>query len=544
MMNRLAATLACLAVLALASPSSLSQSEAVRAFEAEVTYVSGASVYIDAGENAGIRVDDRVEVLREGGVLMVLRVKEVSARRASCESLDPGAFPTSLVKVGDRVRFVPRPADPPAPVSVPDQPGASEEPAKKEARRARRPWRQRVREAGVRGRVGLGYLAVRDRSGDESGFSQPFLSLRLDGRNVGGSDFGFHVDARARRTYRDADDQSVNRNRVYRLNMEWAPRESPYRAVLGRQYAPAISGISLFDGFLGERRGERWNFGLFGGTQPEPSNHDLDSDVKQYGAFAQLHNRSGSAARWNATFGLIGAYEESEISREFLYLQGRYVGGPFSAMLTQEIDVNRGWKSDTGSDSLSPTSTFLMMRYKVSESLTLNAGFDDRERVRLYRDRETPETDFDDRNRQGLWGGVALRFLDRYRVALRYRGNSGSNSGSSDALTLTARADRISSLDLAFRGRATRYENEFDEGWLYSFGAELPVTNRARVSLFGGLRDEKDLRSAELDRELVWYGIDFEIVIGRAWFAYASLERNTGDEQDYDQLYTTIGYRF
>lgn len=532
---------ALLSLLCLAGFGALAEDEAIEVLEARVTYVSGASVYIDAGENAGIRIDDRVEVIRGDEILVVLRVKEVSAHRAACEALDPASAPTSLVKVDDRVRLVPRPAEPAPPISIADRPA---EPAEKEPKKPRRPWRERVRDAGIRGRVGLGYLAVRDGSGDESGFSQPFLSVRIDGRNVGGSDLGFHVDARARRSYRDADDASVNRNRVYRLNVEWAPRDAPYRVALGRQYAPAVSGISLFDGFLAERRSERWNFGFFGGTQPEPTNHDLDSDVKQYGAFAQLHNARGSEARWHATAGLIGAYEESEISREFVYLQGRYVGGPFSAMLTQEIDVNRGWKSDTGSDSLSPTATFLIMRYRVSEGLTLDAGYDDRERVRLYRDRETPETEFDDRNRQGLWGGFSVRFLDRYRVALRYRGNSGSGSSSSDAFTLTARAERLTSLDLSFRGRATRYDNEYNEGRLYSVGAEAPLTPRARLTLFGGLRDEKDLRSSQFDRELVWYGIDLEVMIGRAWYAYASIERNTGDEQDYDQLYTTIGYRF
>ena len=72
----------------------------------------------------------------------------------------------------------------------------------------------------------------------------------------------------------------------------------------------------------------------------------------------------------------------------------------------QEVDYYRAWKQAIGEPAWSPTGTFATARYEVTRAVSLNAGYDSRRNVRLYRDAVTPETAFDDAFRQGVWGGL------------------------------------------------------------------------------------------------------------------------------------------
>ncbi len=78
---------------------------------AKVSFLTGASVYVDAGSLDGISEGDTVRLMRQGREIGALRVTFVSSHRASCDTLalvEPAA-------VGDLVSYVvgtPRPRSP------------------------------------------------------------------------------------------------------------------------------------------------------------------------------------------------------------------------------------------------------------------------------------------------------------------------------------------------------------------------------------------------------------------------------------------------
>ena len=77
-----------------------------------------------------------------------------------------------------------------------------------------------------------------------------------------------------------------------------------------------------------------------------------------------------SRNRVTVTTGLIASYEQSEINREFLYLQTRFYGARFSLYATQEVDFNRDWKADAGEDAVSLTSTYLNLDLRATSWLS------------------------------------------------------------------------------------------------------------------------------------------------------------------------------
>ncbi len=521
-------------VAAVTSPAAAQQPVAFRT--ARVSYLTGTAAYIDAGREEGLREGARLEVMRGGATVGVLKVAFLASHQASCEIVSASA---TLV-VGDSVRFVP--ATLRADSAVAGRPAARPKPTASGAGSM-----QSRNGYGLRGRLGAHYLVVRQRDSSDSHFSQPSFDVRLDGYALGGTPLGVTVDVRTRRTFATLADGSTvtdGRTRVYQASLFWNALGSPARVTVGRQLSPNLASVNLFDGVMAEVRQPDWSAGLFTGSQPEPLNLGFSSGVVEGGGYLQRHSRPGGASVWSLTFGASGSYQDAKANREFVFLQGAYSSRRLSGFVTQELDYYRSWKRVEGERALSPTSTFATFQYRATGGFTLHVGFDNRRNVRLYRDVVNPETVFDDTYRQGVWAGFSTQFSGRYRVGVDARSSSGGPAGRADAYTLSLGADRVSTLGLSLRSRSTRYTNPQLEGWLHSLALGLEPVSRLRLELTGGLRAERNPLADPTDTRVTWVGADVDVNLARSWYLMLSANRETGGLESNDQLYGGLSVRF
>ncbi|MFQ5766744.1 MAG: hypothetical protein ACE5ID_02000, partial [Acidobacteriota bacterium] len=186
------------------------------------------------------------------------------------------------------------------------------------------------------------------------------------------------------------------------------------------------------------------------------------------------------------------------------------------------------------------------LRLRVNPVLTFKTGYDNRRTIRLYRDFVTPETQFDDDFRQGLWWGADLRIRKRYRMGFDLRTRSGGSVSRANTYTLNLGASRLTSLGFRIRTRSSRYTNQRVEGWLHSLTTGFSMGARMNLDLNGGMRDENSLLPGGQQSKLTWYGFDWDINIGRHWFLLLSTERDRSSDaaRANDQYYTTLVYRF
>jgi hypothetical protein len=504
---------------------SASDGEAVGTRTARVTYVVGSSVYIDAGQTEGLGEGHRIKVVRDGQAIAILTVTYLSTHRASC-SVESSSVP---IEVGDLVRF--------ATTEAVESPSLDFVPS--EAPRAV----GRRRRIEIRGRVGVRYLVVKERGSSNEGFSQPALDLRLRGSAVGGSPIDLAVDVRSRRTYRAAGINDDSRTRVYRLAMSWNEGRG-LRLTLGRQYSPTLASVNIFDGLMLDLNRNRWSAGFFSGTQPDASDFGYSSSLREHGAYFQIRQRIPGPRRWSFTTGAVGSYRDGEINREFVYFQGLFHSRRLSAYVAQEVDYNRGWKAEAGESTLDATSSFVNLRYKVWHGLTLVGGYDNRRNPRLHRDLVTPETDFDDSFRQGVWVGAGLDIGNHVYMGASARSSSGGTSGEADAYTATLGVRGLTRWGLALRSRSTNYTNDQTQGWLHAVSFGMSPGSRVHVDFFGGIRDDEVVFDPQLDARLTWYGIDLEVTLAQRLFLLLSAERDDGDLEEYDQLYSSLSYLF
>jgi len=533
--TRLRGLLPGLVAVCLLAPLSIAEAAKTSTYsEAHISYLTTVSVYLDQGREAGLEVGNTVDLMRGGEAIAKLTVSYVSAHRAVCDVTGSAM----VFGVGDLVRFVPSAKEP--------VPPTASETLLTETKPRRRTGR--LREMGLSGRIGVRYLSVESRSDTGSSFSQPSLDFRLDGTNIGGSPIGLAVDVRTRRSYRTAvggETETDGRTQVYRMAAIVQAPGSPFFLIAGRQFSSTLASVSIFDGVMGEYRGDRWSSGMFSGTQPDPTDFGISNEIREHGVYVQVHNKLNSIKKWAFTTGVIGSYQDHEVNREFVYLQTRYNHKRLSFYLAQEVDYNRGWKEEAGEDRWSDTSTFVNLGLRASNSVSFNVGYDNRRSIRLYRSLVTPETEFDDSYRKGGWVGTRVRFAKRYRVDLRFRSSGGGTAGDADSYTFGFGASRmIPGLKLDFRSRSTQYTNQQVEGWLHSAGLGRSIGRRVHLELNGGLREETGLSLALQDSRLTWYGAELDVNLGRHVYLSVSGERSEGAAEDNDQIYSSLSYRF
>jgi hypothetical protein len=524
---RRTALLACLTGLA-APVAGAQDSVAVRI--AHITYLTSVTAYLDAGRLEGLREGTRVEVVRGGATIGVLKVAFLASHQASCDIVT-----TSVpLAVGDSARFLP--------AAAPRDSGLAGQPRRTPL------GRRAVTPPGLRGRIGAEYLGVGQMDGTAGGFSQPSLALRLDGHPFAAPALTLAVDMRARRTYTNLADGTAitdGRNRVYQAALTVGAPASLGRVTAGRQISGNLASVGVFDGVLAELHGSGWGTGVFAGTQPDPLQLDFSTQIVEGGIYVQGHSSPSATTHWSLTLGASGSYDGGQANREFGYVQGSFLTPRLWAFVTQEVDYYRPWKQLANMNAVSPTNTFALLRYRVAGGLTLDAGFDNRRNVLLYRDVVNPATVFDDTFRQGAWAGCSMRFSKRFFLGVDARSSSGGPGGRADSYTMSFSAGPVTRVALGLRSRTTWYSSTQLTGWLQSVALGINPGGRLHVELNGGGRQERNvLTDPPTNAWVTWLGADLDLNLTRSWYLMVSANRETGGFDGNNQIYGGMSYRF
>ena len=496
---------------------------------AQVTFVSGGQIYVSAGREHGVAEGMELAVLRGDTVAATLRVQFVSSRQAACVVTSGATDVTS----GDRVRYVPAPPDSAATEATPTATTAPQA-----ATTSRRPG-----SAGVHGRVGSRYtMSQIDGAGS---LAQPGIDARITGVDLGGTAFGFVADVHGRSWRSSLAGGQTNEliTDVYQLALLWRQPGAPLRVAIGRQYLTAVSSIVLLDGALIELNRRHASVGVFGGAEPAWGDSSAPS-VRDLGAYLQLRSARAAAGggAWSFTLGAAGSYAAGQPNREFGFAQLSVFSRAFSLFASQQLDYYRAAKVAAGEQPLSLTSGYLSAAVRAGRRLTFDAGFDDRRNVRLFRDLTDPLATFDDSYRRAAWGGASWAG-GRLRFRVEGRGSGGGTAGTSSAVTAAAGVDRLP-YRLGLWGRVTRYRSAQSHGWLSVLRVGVDPTAALHVEANAGARREIDPPAAFGTRSTFWYGGEANLSAGRAWYTVMSVNRESGPDGAFTQVYASMSWRF
>ena len=179
----------------------------------------------------------------------------------------------------------------------------------------------------------------------------------------------------------------------------------------------------------------------------------------------------------SSTVAFSGRYHDGETSREFIYMQNNFWRGSlFSIYQTVEVDINRGWKTQTGATSLQLSNVYVSARYSPANFISVTASYDARRNIRVFETRSIPDSLFDVNTRRGLHSGFVLRLPKRIRLfgnfGVRFRQGEVNNTLSASS-GLSVR--NLFNTWLTFNARFSYFSTMFTKGYRPSVSLRIPV---------------------------------------------------------------------
>ena len=527
------------AAVVLAAAPSFAQT-ARRPDQMAVTYRSATSVYVSGGRAAGLAVGDRLAVRSGPETIAELEVAFLAEHSASCRIVSE----TRPVKPGDRVARLgaPRAAASPAPAPQatpsPAAPPVSAEDHRGDRRRTGPGYGR------LTGGISVGYTGFWDQSESGRDLNEAMVRYDVAARDIGGQP----LEARVRGTHRQVDRSGVRgvilsakdtRDRIYELSLAYAPFRGRFSATAGRIGAHPFASIGYLDGVLAEARPtSNLQLGAFGGNTIVIGG---PAGGTKAGGFLRFAPRA-TRLHYEVVVAGVRENQDSDVSREYLGLQGQLRTGDLWLYQRAEIDLNRGWRADrtTASAQLTDARTQVSWRQSVTRSVTLS--YEQRQNHWAAFNRDIPVEAFDARvlrtiradidlaraNTAGVWAGGSVRLReDDDRVVYDVHGGF--------------RTPRFFSLRTSV------------EGTLYRTGTTLGVQATGRVGrdLRGGHRIDAsynfngyDMRGPEGQRTSHWLRLSGYGHLKGGAYGRGDLEYGFGNDLVGLRALLEAGYRF
>jgi len=506
----------------------------------KITYLSNELVYLNGGKNLRLELGDRLKVVRDGQTIAELEVTHLSQNSSACTIVSQQSPPQK----GDAVHWIDPPEPPRESTVEPSQaarpvakPKSTAEPVETREKRSRRL---------VRGTIAFQWFQFQDQSEFSSDYDQPALKISLRGNELLGGHYGFTIRTRTRQRANTRSGENEYQNRIYQAAFHYRNPNARINYSLGRIISDTFSGAGYIDGGLFESKiGAGWKAGVFGGYQPEWQDSDFRTSTTKYGTYLNYLHGDFQTGRWSSTLGWSSAYHDSEIDREFVFVQNRYTkGSKFQFYQSAELELNRGWREEKTGKSTELSSLYVFGRYQFTPGFRLGATFDDRQNYYTYELRNRDEQFFDDLARRGL----RLDFQGQISKRLRISGYWGQREREGDTedsqfynLYTYWRPKLLAGLTFGLRG--TAFENPTTDG----------ESGQLRVGrFFGQGRHMVYLSYADYqytsklngsERNSQWLRLESYFTLGKKWYSSLELEQSTGDDLDGLRILLSLGYR-
>lgn len=235
----------------------------------------------------------------------------------------------------------------------------------------------------IRGRLSVSSYSSFSNSSD---FNQRMrYSFSLSAEHLSGSRFS--LDSYINFTHRlnhwaDVKDNIFNALKIYSLAVNYDVTDKTH-LVLGRKINPRIASIGAIDGLQAETKAGNFTFGAVVGSNPDYSDYSFNPKLFEYGAYLshEINNQSGSMVNSVAFF---EQTSHGMTDRRFAYFQhDNSLIKNINLFASTELDLY-SLANGVPTNSISMTSLYLSLRYRVSRQLSAYASYDARKNVIYY----------------------------------------------------------------------------------------------------------------------------------------------------------------
>lgn len=158
---------------------------------------------------------------------------------------------------------------------------------------------------------------------------------------------------------------------------------SKTKIAIGREINPKIASIGAIDGLQAETKAGNFTFGAVVGTSPDYTDYSFNPKLFEYGGYLshEINNKSGNMSTSLAFF---QQTSHGMTDRRFMYFQhDNSLIKNINLFVSAEVDLY-ALKDSVPTNTISLTSLYLSLRYRLSKQLSAYLSYDARKNVIYY----------------------------------------------------------------------------------------------------------------------------------------------------------------
>ncbi len=532
--------------------------------EFHVRFISGASVYIDGGRNAGLaegtklvlkqdptkRAGDPSNVAVQPGVVARLKVVSVASTSAVCEV---EAKSREIVD-GDAVWMA---EDEVAKLVQRDTLGNTRkypmvlsfsegDPLDEEVREAEpRPPLPEVNQ--IRGRLGFDVSTIQQMGSPGSSSSQYGMVFRADFTRIWGTHWNLNGYWRGSlQRGQGGSQQSLQNllNRTYLMSLSYINPESRWTAGIGRLFVPYASSLETIDGaYVSMKVSQHAQISTFAGSTPDPSAWNYNPKNRIGGVFLNVHGGSYDKFHYSSSGGGGVNMINWQINRPFVFAENELSYKRFFS-LYHSIQVDRP-TANPGATAVNAGlgQSLLSVRVQVHPRVSLDVS------DTYFRD--VPQYDptlvgtglLDKYLYQGINGGARIQFPMHVTGYFSLGQSSSSNDKKSSLNQMFgASVGHIWKTGIMLDARYSKFDSAFASGTYKSVMLTRDLGERFRLNVQGGRYSYNSALATANNSNFL--NVMFDTNLGSRMFLESAFTTQRGGSLNYNQWITTLGYRF
>jgi hypothetical protein len=538
-----------------------------------VRYVSGSSVYLEGGRNAGLSEGTRLVIdapatptasdkspepvgqdmsPTEPAVVSVAELKVVAVAQTSavCDVISS----TRALAVGD-VAMLPRQEveklvekhalsntrNYPAVVSFTEGDPMDED-VRDEIPRPPLPEINRTQ-----GQIGFSFSTIQSGGLVGSSSSSAGLVLRADITRINGTHWNLSGYWRGALTSQGSHAQPTIQdliNRTYHMSLTYQNPDSRWVAGVGRLYLPWAASLNTIDGgYFGRRVSERVTAGIFAGTTPDPTSWSYDTNRRIAGGFTNVSGGSYDDVHYSSTFGFGISLLKWSVDRPFAFTENtidyKRVFSIYEAMTLDAPHSNPG----VAPTNFGVGSSFITFRVQATPRLSFDLNHNYFRDVPTYDPQLVGTGLLDKYLFQGLSGGVRVEAPKHITLYTEIGRSSASGDPHASWNTMYGITfNDVWKTHIRFDARFSNFDSPFAQGHYRVFSASRVFRESLQLQLQAGM--QRFVSPASKDGGSRFANAQVEFFVGRHYFFDGGFSVSRGGLQNYNQVYTTFGYRF
>jgi hypothetical protein len=399
----------------------------------------------------------------------------------------------------------------------------------------------------AQGRIGLDFSTIHNGGTFGSSSTTTGVVLRADITRINGTHWNLNGYWRGGLTSTSSRSQPTLQdllNRTYTMSLTYQNPDSHWVAGMGRLYLPWASSLNSFDGgYFGRRTSERVTAGIFGGLANDPTSLRYDPNRRIAGGFTNISGGSYDDVHYSSTVGAGVGMLKWSMDRPFVFTENtidyKRVFSVYEALLIDRPRTGPGVPPIGGGVA----SSFITFRVQPHPRISFDFNHSYFRDVPTYDPQLVGTGLLDKYLFQGFSAGARVEAPAHITLYTQVgRSNVSSDPKASWNTMYGITLNRLWKTGIRLDARYSNFNSPFAQGDYRSVTVSRSIRESFQFQVQAGL--QKFISPVSKDNGSRFLNASGEFFLGRHYFFDTGFTVTRGSLQNYNQVYSTLGYRF